>query len=412
MTDKCPFDPKAFNGQFNHHLPDFGRHREAIFDDLRARCPVSRTEAFDGYVVLTRYEDVVAVARDDATFSSEPGITLPGLPASEMLRLPISIDPPRSFQYRNILMRFFRASWLAALEPWVNDYVDEQIDGFIESGRADLQADLAHPLTANFIMHVTGLPREQWWEYSMPVIAGIGREGGEGSRAPTRAETTQLLSDEIERQRRSPRWSPEEKVLPYLLNVEIEGRKLTHEEVLAIMELLLDGGFDTTMAAIGHSYLYLHRNHDKRQQLIDDPSRVPAAAEEFLRWVTPQQGLFRTATRDVEVGGVTIKKGEKVFLAWSAANHDPEAFPDPHEVRFDRPTNRHVSFGVGAHLCLGLNVARVELRASLAKVLQRLPDFVVEEDGLVLPPGLGIVNGIEHLPVSFTPGERRRAQAA
>ena len=404
MTDKCPFDAAAFNQSFNHHLPDFGHNREAIFDDLRTRCPVSRTEEWGGFVVLTRYEDVVAVARDDATFSSEPGITVPGLPAHQMLRLPISIDPPRSFLYRNILMKFFRASWLRGLEPWVKDYVDERIDTFIEKGAGDLQSELAHPLTANFIMHVTGLPRELWWEYSAPVIAAVGRKDDDQNAHITRDNTTRMLSEEIELQRTKPSGTPDEKVLPYLLQVEIEGRKLTHEEILGIMELLLDGGFDTTMAAMGHSFLYLHRSHDKRRQLIENPNLMTAAVEEFLRWVTPQQGLFRTAMKDVEIGGVPIKQGEKIFLAWSAANHDPAAFPNPHEVRFDRPENRHVTFGVGAHLCLGLNVARVEMNAALTKVLQRLPDYAVKEDGVVWPAGMGIVSGIEHLPVTFTPG--------
>jgi len=95
VTRKCPFDPATFNAHFDHHRPEFGTNREVIFDDLRARCPVARSDEWGGYVVLTRYEDVVAAARDDATFSSEPGITLPGLPSTELLRLPISIDPPQ-----------------------------------------------------------------------------------------------------------------------------------------------------------------------------------------------------------------------------------------------------------------------------------------------------------------------------
>ena len=138
---------------------------------------------------------------------------------------------------------------------------------------------------------------------------------------------------------------------------------------------------------------------------------MDAAVEEFLRWVTPQQGLFRTAMKDTEIGGVPIHKDEVVFLAWSAANHDPAIFPDPHEVRFDRTENRHLTFGVGAHLCLGLNVARVEMRAAISQVLQRLPDYRVDESGVVRPPGTGIVNGLEHLPVTFTPGKRTGIRA-
>ena len=411
MSEQCPFDPATFNANFDHHRPEFGRHREQVFDEMRGRCPVARTSEWGGFVILTKYDDVFEAARDDATFTSEDGITVPGLPATQMMRLPITIDPPESFKYRNILMRFFRASWLAGLEAWVNDYTDQLIDAFIEKGAADLQSDLAHPLTANFIMHITGLPRDLWWEYSAPVIAAVGRHGGDETRMVSRADTTRRLSEEISRQRAQPCASPDEKVLPYLLDVEIDGRKLTDVEVLAIMELLLDGGFDTTMAAMGHALLYLYRNPEKRRQLIEQPNLMSAALEEFLRWVTPQQGLFRTATRDTEIGGTAIRKGERVFLAWSAANHDPSVFQEPHEVRFDRPTNRHLSFGIGAHLCLGLNVARVEMRAVFTKVLQRLGDYAVDEAKVELPAGMGIVNGLEHLPVTFTPGKKIGAKA-
>jgi cytochrome P450 len=406
MSDISPFDAAAFNARFNHHDPDFGVHREAIFDEMRARCPVGRSNEWGGYHILTRYEDVVAVARDDVTFSSEDSVTLPGIPNSEMQLLPITIDPPRSFLYRNILMRFFRQRWLERFQLWADAFVDELIDEFIETGRGDVQTQLSHPLTANFIMYLTGLPQELWREYSEPVINGIGRNIDDEDGGRRRPDTAQMLSEEIERQRASPKYSPDEKVIPFLLNVEIDGRKLTHQEIKAVMDLLLAGGFDTTMALIGNSVLHLHHNPDKRRQLIDNPSLIDVAVEEYLRWVTPQQALFRTATQETEIGGVPVCKGDKVMLAWSAANHDPEIFTDPHEVRFDRGNNRHVAFGVGAHLCLGLNVARLEARTSLRQILARLPDFKVDEGGVVRPPGLGVVYGLEHLPITFVPGKK------
>jgi cytochrome P450 len=409
MTDKCPFDPKEFNKHFNHHDPNFGEYREAIFDEMRERCPISRSDEWGGYVVLTRYEDVAAVARDDATFTSEEGITLPGAPSTMVLNLPIGIDPPRSFLYRNALMRFFRQSWLEHFEIWVNGFVDNLIDEFIELGRGDLQTQLSHPLTANFIMYLTGLPQELWREYSEPIIHGIGSDV-EGERGTDRRmDVAQMLSEEIESQRASPKYSPDEKVIPYLLTMEIEGRKLTHHEIMAVMNLLLAGGFDTTMSLIGNSFLHLHHQPEKRRELIQNPDLIPAAVEEYLRWVTPQQALFRMATRDTEIGGVPIRKGERVMLSWSAANHDPEVFADPHEVKFDRGANRHIAFGVGAHLCLGLNVARLEARVCLRQVLKRLPDFKVNEAGVTRPPGLGIVYGMDNLPITFTPGQRLKA---
>ncbi|MGE0741752.1 MAG: cytochrome P450 [Hyphomonadaceae bacterium] len=405
MANECPFDAKAFNENFDHHDPQFGLNREAVFDDMRARCPVGTTSAWGGYHILTRYEDVVAAAKDDATFTSEPGITIPGLPATQLNRLPISIDPPRSFFYRNILAKFFTVRWLNALEPWTRDLVNGFVDDFIETGRADLQTQLGHPLTAKFIMHVTGLPGDKWYEFSEPVISAISRGKEDFSAMDRRGEASRQIFAEIERQRANPTHG-DDKVIAFLLNVEVEGRKLTQDEIFGMVELMLDGGFDTTLACMGHAFAYLGRNPAARQTLIDDPSKIPAAVDEFLRWVTPQQGLFRTATRDVEIGGKLIKEGEKVFLAWSAANHDPAAFPDPHDVKFDRTSNRHIAFGIGAHLCLGINVAKLEMRIAFETVLARMPDYKLDEAGIVRPPGLGIVNGMEHLPITFTPGKR------
>jgi cytochrome P450 len=406
MSSGHAFDAKAFNANFDHHNPAFGLHREEIFDDLRARCPVGRTQAWGGYHILTRYEDVAAAAKDDATFTSEPGITIPGLPADQLNRLPIGIDPPRCLFYRNILAKFFSVRWLSTLEPWVRALVDGLIDDFIETGRADLQTQLGHPLTAKFIMHITGLPQERWYEFSEPVIKSIARGSEDTGAMVRRGEASRAIAAEIRRQRADPNGSPDEKVIPFLLSIEPEGRKLDDHEVLGMVELLLDGGFDTTLACLGHAFLHLSRNPEVKRTLIEDPAKIPIAVDEYLRWVAPQQGLFRTATRDVEIGGTLIRKGEKVFLAWSAANHDPAQFPDPHAVRFDRGANRHLSFGIGVHLCLGINVAKLEMRIAIERVLARLGDYRVVEEGVVRPPGLGIVNGLEHVPIMFTPGAR------
>lgn len=402
-TDAQPFDAAEFNRNFDHHNPAFGYQREAIFDDLRQTCPVARTDAWGGFHILTRYEDIVRVAKDDKTFSSEAGITVPGLPPEQAMRLPILLDPPRAYFYRNILAKFFTLRWLENLEPWLRDMVGELVDEFIATGTADLQTQLNHPMTAKFIMHITGLPAEQWYELSEPVIAAVGSSRDDPSGFMRRMQASGILREHVAQQRAKPTGSPAEKVIPYLLSIEPEGRKLSDDEVLGMLELLLDGGFDTTLAALGHSFVYLARNPDKRQQLIDNPDLMPGAIDEFLRWVSPQQGLFRTATVDTEIGGVPIAKGERVYMAWPAGNHDPEVFPDPHEVRFDRKPNRHLTFGTGAHLCLGINVAKLEMRVALETVLQRMPDYRLVEEGIVLPAGLGIVKGMEHLPVVFTP---------
>ncbi|MFZ4604022.1 MAG: hypothetical protein ACOYM8_16370, partial [Caulobacterales bacterium] len=202
-TRSCPFDVTTFADAMNHHDPDFGLHREAILDELRSRCPVAHSPAWGGFHILTRYEDVAAAARDDETFSSEQGITLPGLDATQLNRLPIGIDPPRALFYRHMLTRFFTVRWLDQLEPWLRALVDDLIDDVIETGRIDLQTQLSHPLTAKFIMHITGLPDEKWYEFSEPVISAISRlmDPSAAAAMSRRAEASRQIFAAIEAQR-------------------------------------------------------------------------------------------------------------------------------------------------------------------------------------------------------------------
>ncbi len=143
-----------------------------------------------------------------------------------------------------------------------------------------------------------------------------------------------------------------------------------------------------------------------RQRLIDDPSLIPAAVEEFLRHYSPSESLTRTATRDVELGGRQIKRGDVVFISWVAANHDPAMFGEADEVRIERAENKHLAFGLGGHRCIGSNIARIESELMIADVLRRVPDYVIDPDGFRSYPGNLLMTGVVTMPVRFTPGIR------
>jgi cytochrome P450 len=179
---------------------------------------------------------------------------------------------------------------------------------------------------------------------------------------------------------------------------------LSQEQFLAMMAELLTAGLDTTANSTALILNLLSERRDLRQALIEEPTLIPSAIEEFLRYLTPLPILSRTTTRTIEIDTVEIQEGDKVQLNWLSANHDPAEFPDPEEIQLDRSPNRHFAFGTGPHRCLGSHLARIELKVVLEEVLQRLPDYEINGAGVVRYAG--ITRGIAALPATFSPGPR------
>jgi len=185
----------------------------------------------------------------------------------------------------------------------------------------------------------------------------------------------------------------------YLHNVVMAGRKLTLEEIDSMVLIMLGGGLDTAQALVGRIAVYLGRNPDRRQELIDDPALIDGAIEEFLRVFPPTQGNSRRAVKDVTVAGQLVKAEEQVFLSYVAANRDPDEFPDPHTIDFRRENNRHFSFGVGPHRCLGSHLARLEIRTCLQVLLEKAPNYTLDESGVELAKDIGTVAGYNTVPI-------------
>jgi cytochrome P450 len=220
-------------------------------------------------------------------------------------------------------------------------------------------------------------------------------------------ETFQYLNGVYEDRQANPRSD----IPSVVLTIEVEGRPISQMEFLCMMNMLFVAGLDTTSNAGAYMFEELARRPDVRRRLLDDPNLIPAAIEEFLRYVTPLPALARTTTQDVPVGDATIPAGERVLLHWMGANHDPAEFPDPDEFVIDRAPNRHFAFGAGVHRCLGSNLARLELRIVLEEVLRRMPDYRIAE-GASVERYPGVTRGISSLPVTFTPGPRLLQEVA
>lgn len=403
------FDAAAFARHFDHHAPEFGANLDAVFRHMRSACPVARTPAYGGFWVLSRYADVLRVVRDDKGFSLSAGMSIPSNrnPGDPPWVLPGDLDPPASFTYRRLLEPSVTPAALAAMEPWLREVAQGLVDGFIEQGEADLVHDLAAPLTALATLRMTGLPEQDWPHYVAERRSTSRRviDPEEDMRRVNERFmwTRQAFLDSIAAQREAP---VEGGLIARLLAARIDGRPLEEWELIAILINFVAGGLETTQALLGSAWVYLARNPAHRDDLRSNPALMHGAIEEMLRFFAPQPALARVATQATEVGGQAIAEGEKVFMCWASANRDEAMFDRPDEFDIRRKPNRHLTFGAGAHYCLGANVTRLETRICMEEVLRRLPDYRLVEAALEPIPDVSTVQGYLSVPVTFTPGKR------
>ncbi len=389
---------------FDHHAPDFNRTKYRLYRTMRRECPVAHSAAHGGYWLLSRYDDVFRVARDDRTFSSAREVVVP--PTNVGRLIPLQSDPPELERYRGLLIPFFSPRALKGLEPFILEVVDRSIDGFIERGEAEVVTELANPVPSSTTMQLLGLDPAEWRVFADPIhAASYSRPGTPENVAATVAVNQFSAKIEAEVDDRAVRSRGD--MISSLLASEYQGVKTRRDEVVDLVRMVIFGGMDTVMAAISNIFVQLGRRPDLRDRLGGDRNLIPAAIEELLRFDAPVQGFARTVTGDTVVGGQPIPAGETVFMLWASANRDEAVFGDTaEELVLDRAPNRHMTFGIGAHRCLGSLLARVELRIVMERVFERLPDFSVIEDDIVEADTIGIVFGRRKVPIAFAPGPR------
>jgi cytochrome P450 len=407
---KCPVDIT----QFDIYDADYMQHIYEVFADMHANGPVTRTDPYGGWWIVTGSDEVYEASRDYQTFSRDTGfpaerftrdgakLDLDHVAEANRQNL-VSQDPPRHREFRAALSPHFSPGVIAKMESRLRVHVDTVIDSFIASGRCDLWADFAHPLAYVVIftellhLPLSDLPRLR------EITARMCEDHPDGSKV---ADDSAMLMDfvtEFVLARRAQ--EPIGDVIDTLLTAEIEGEPLNFDSVVSTTALLLGAGTDTTASAIATTLHYLAEHADLRQQLIERPDLIPAACEEFLRLFAPVQLQPRTVTRDVEFAGHQMHAGDYVFIAHAAANRDPAVYSSPGEFQLNREPARHVAFGLGVHRCIGAHLARLEFRLALESILRRLPDYRLA-DGFVFRRKIDHVHGPLNLPVEFTPGPR------
>jgi cytochrome P450/ferredoxin-NADP reductase len=403
---------------FDHHSAEANADPVAYYRRFREQQPVGWTAAHDGFWFTTRHADVVRIARDDATFSSERapagnrGISfvIPFGPGLE--QYPIELDPPRATPYRELINPLLTYDAVELLKPMIARHTTRAIDEFIESGSVDFVRDLTNPVPAAVTLDWLGFPTDDWKKLAGPVHDIFASVPGT-ERAMRGVEGLMYLESRIRELIAARRVEPRDDAVSVLVHAEHpEGRPFTEQELVSVMYLLVAGGVDTTTSLTGSTLAWLSEHPEERQRLIDDPDLLDVAVEEFLRVFAPSQSMARTLLHDTEVGGCPMKVGERVLIPWVAANHDPEVFADPETVLLDRNPQRHLSFGIGTHRCAGAHLARAMFGEMMRQVLTRLPDYRVLPESLVPYPTRGNQTGWDAIPALFTPGPRLGSAAA
>jgi cholest-4-en-3-one 26-monooxygenase len=377
---------------------------EPAYAWLREHEPVY-LDSSSGVWGLSRYEDVVWAERQPGLFSSAQG-SRPRTPPNPSM---IDSDDPRHARQRGIVYRGFTPRQVAGHEAHLRQVARELVDAVAPLGRCDVVADLAAPLPMIVIAELLGVPvddRHTLQRWSDQLISGAdGPENVTDEVLTAATEFYTYASEIIERRRRDP----QDDLISLLVHAEVDGHRLSREELLGESLLLLIGGNETTRNVISGAIEALLAHPDQRRALAEDPSQLPVAVEECLRWVTPILNMARTTTADVEVRGRTIPAGEEVLLMYGSANRDERVFDHPEVFDVGRSPNPHIAFGFGGHFCLGASLARLEIRVMLDEVLRRLPDLELAPGTEVRRVPSSFIRGIASMPVEFTPPEDARS---
>jgi cytochrome P450 len=388
-------------------------HPHAQYEWLRKNDPVHwhAEPNGPGFWAITRYADVWSVDRDFQNFSSTPTIMIndpineAGSPFGEY-QMMLMMDPPKHTLYRRLVRDEFLPAPTQGRIPRMQQLARQIVNEVIEQGECDFVTRIAGEMPSYVIAELMGLPLDDGRElYKLTEILHTSPE----AQAPGAGlQAVQKMFEYAYGVIQEKRARPKNDLATKLLQAEVEGHKLADMEFLLFFLLLIDAGGDTTRNLLSAGVMAMLAEPEKLAWLKQDvPGRLPAAREELLRWTTPVIYMRRTAKHDVELGGKTIKAGDKVVMFFGAANRDPAKFEHADALDLARTPNEHIAFGTGPHNCLGQHIARIEIDAVLVEVLERLDNLAVTGTPTWLQSNF--IAGPTRMPVTFTPGKRLAA---
>ena len=373
--------------------PEALAHPQPLYKALRDSGPIVDMAEM-GMVIVGGDAEVRHVLQHPEVFSS-------GIDAVEIGQvrplIPLQIDPPQHKNFRKLLDPIFAPKQVALIEDQTRTLVRGLIESVVDDGECNFHDVIAETLPTTVFLQLLGLPLHRAKEF-IDLKNGIIRPPVKTAAervAYTRKVGTRVyavLQEAIDERMDNRR----DDILSMFLDAEVDGHRLTNDDVLDIGYLFFIAGLDTVTASLDCMLSYLAQHPERRQQLVEDPSLIQHAIEEMLRWETPVQGVVRVTTEDTEIGGCPVAKGRVVSLMLGSANVDERAWSEPDTIDFDREENRHLAFGGGAHRCLGSHLARMELRVALEEWHKAIPDYRVREGvDLLYTQGLRAVENLE-----------------
>jgi cytochrome P450 len=402
--------------EFDPLAPETVQNPYPFYAALRREVPVYRVSGA-GFFIVSRYEDCLYVLRHPEVFSSRAGpgfrrhapeleeVMRQGYPPAEAL---LTSDPPQHTRYRKLVNKAFTPRRVASLEPTIRTIANELVDAFITDGEVELVRQFAVPLPLTVIADMLGVPRsdlpkfKRWSDDSVAPLGGLISLEREIECQRSIVEFQHYFAAALEERRTHPR----DDLLTAILNARSDGEApLSMSEMLTILQQLLVAGNETTTNLIASMMRLLLTHPDQLAKVQADRSLIPNMVEEALRLESPVQGLFRVATVDTEVGGVSIPAGSRLIVMYGSANRDEQVFRDPDQFDVTRENaGTHLAFGYGVHYCLGAALARLEASVAAEILLDRLPNvrLVPEKNRFTYTPSF-ILRGLQELHLAFDP---------
>jgi cytochrome P450 len=375
VSPDSPITTDWIENHFDIYSPDLAGALHDALAHARNHCPVAWSDRHKGFWVLSRYNDVLRVAQDWQTFSSELGIGVPRQPEGSAYKiLPVTVDPPVQRTFKRLINAYFTPAAIAGWEVPTRDLAARLIDGFADRGSCEFMAEFARPFPGlaffDLALHAPSADLEQVNHWA--TMASVpGPDQGDHLMS-----LAGWIGQLLQARRRT---GPVGDVIDGVMAAEIEGRPITEEEAIGTVQLLVLGGLETTAGVLGMAMQRFCRQPEIPARLKAYPALIPAAVEELLRLDGSFVCIGRTARTDAEISERHVSKGDPVVIYWASANRDEAEFERPDEFLLDRPRNRHLAFGAGPHRCTGSNLARLNLQIAIKELVRRLQDFELQD---------------------------------
>ena len=375
-----------------------------LWKRMRDETPLYRNEHFN-FWALSRYEDVRAVCLAPKGFLSGHGAVLEMM-TEELNDFPVLVwtDPPVHDSQRRLVARAFTPRRVSALEPWIRELCSNLLDELVPQGGFDFLEEFAAQIPSRVISHLVGVDPEDQEMIRLTIEETFYLDPETGQSNPISQGASDRLREYLSDLRDRRTATPQEDLMSALVQAEMDlgdgPQRLAPDHVVGFMNEITAAGTETVARMLGWAAVLLDRNPDQRRLLVDDPSLIPGAVEETLRYEPPSKVQARYVAEEVEFYGETLPVGSKLLLLTGAAGRDDRVYEDPDRFDVTRPTDRHLSFGLGVHFCLGASLARLEGRIALEELLKRVPEWEIDYDNAV-QLHTSTVRGYHHLPLSF-----------